>query len=143
MSWVPSLCTVPPEIKITGLDIGYMQADKADEQTIIDAELEYLRNKAYRLNRIPGAWHRGKSRRNNIMSTGNFENWAGEIAEIGAIYSFVGSEVMLAIAGVIFWLWWHVKQAKIEETQLKEEVQKFGDKESLARIVSEEEPEDR
>ena len=37
---------VPPEIEITGLDIGYMQTDKADEQAIIDAELEYVRNKA-------------------------------------------------------------------------------------------------
>ena len=75
------------------------------------------------------------------MSTGNFENWAGEIAEIGAIYPFVGSEWLLAIAGVIFWLWWHVKQAKIEEAQLKEEVQKYGGKANLTRLVGKEDPE--
>jgi hypothetical protein len=76
------------------------------------------------------------------MSTGNFENWAGEIAEIGAIYPFVGSEGILAIVGVIFWLWWHVKQAKIEEAQYKEEIEKYGNKESLMSIVNREDPED-
>jgi hypothetical protein len=49
---------------------------------------------------------------------------------------------MLAIAAVIFWRWWHVKQAKIEEAQLKEVVEKYGDKERLASIVSKEDPED-
>jgi len=75
------------------------------------------------------------------MSTGNFENWAGEIAEIGAIYPFVGSEVLLAVAGVIFWIWWHVKQSKIEEAQLKEEVEKYGNKENLIRRIDKEDPE--
>ena len=75
------------------------------------------------------------------MSTG-IESWAGEIAEIGAIYPFVGSEAMFAIAGVIFWLWWHVKQAKLEDQQLKEEIEKYGDKETLAKLVSQEDPSD-
>ena len=73
------------------------------------------------------------------MSTG-IESWAGEIAEIGAIYPFVGSEGMLAIAGVIFWIWWHVKQAKIENQQLKEECEKYGNKEALTKLVSQENP---
>jgi hypothetical protein len=75
------------------------------------------------------------------MSTGNFENWAGEIAEIGAVYPFVGSETFLAIAGVVFWLWWHVKQARMENTSIDEEVKKFGNKESLIAIVDREDPE--
>lgn len=75
------------------------------------------------------------------MSTGNFENWAGNISEIGAVYPFVGSETMLAIAGVIFWLWWHVKQTKIENAQLKEEVKKWGSKEALRKLIGKEDPE--
>ena len=75
------------------------------------------------------------------MSTG-IESWAGEIAEIGAIYPFVGSEFMLAIAGVIFWLWWHVKQAKIEEQQLREESEKYGNKDTLTQLISQEDPSD-
>ena len=33
---------IPPEIEITGLDISFVESDKADEQAIIDAELEYV-----------------------------------------------------------------------------------------------------
>jgi hypothetical protein len=76
------------------------------------------------------------------MSTGNFENWAGNISEIGAVYPFVGSETFLAIAGVIFWLWWHVKQTKMENEDIEKVMKKYGDKESLMKIVSQEDPED-
>ncbi len=58
------------------------------------------------------------------------------------IYPFVGSEGMLAIAGVIFWLWWHWKQAKIGDQQLKEEVENYANKEALAKLVSRESPSD-
>ena len=76
------------------------------------------------------------------MSTGNFENWAGNISEIGAVYPFVGSETFLAIAGVIFWLWWHIKQHKMENEDIAESLKKFGNKESLLEIVGKEDPED-
>ncbi len=72
------------------------------------------------------------------MSTGNFENWAGNISEIGAIYPFVGSETFMAIAGIVFWLWWHVKQAKIENEDHKIDIEKWGDKDKLLRIIEKE-----
>jgi hypothetical protein len=75
------------------------------------------------------------------MSTGNFEDWAGNISEIGAVYPFVGSETFLAIAGVVFWLWWHFKQAKMEEEQLREEIEKWGSKEAMLKIIDSEDPE--
>lgn len=75
------------------------------------------------------------------MSTGNFENWAGNISEIGAVYPFVGSETFLAIAGVIFWLWWHVKQNKMENEDIEKVMKKHGNKESLMKIVSQGDPE--
>jgi hypothetical protein len=56
----------------------------------------------------------------------------------GAIYPFVESEGMLAIAGVISRRWWHVKQAEIEDQQFKEDVEKYGNKEALAKLVSQE-----
>ena len=42
------------------------------------------------------------------MMTGSFTDWAGSIAEIGPIYPFVGTEWLLVIAGVGFWLAWHI-----------------------------------
>ena len=76
------------------------------------------------------------------MSTGNFENWAGTIADIGPIYPFVGSEGFLAIAGLVFWVWWHIKQTKIENQIHEDELKRYGDKESLTKIVGRESPED-
>ncbi len=42
------------------------------------------------------------------MSTGSFENWAGDIADIGPIYPFVGSEFLLWIIGLALWIIWHI-----------------------------------
>lgn len=76
------------------------------------------------------------------MSTGSFESWTGTISDIGPIYPFVGSEGLLAIAGLVFWVWWHIKQTKIENQIHDEELKRFGDKETLMEIVGREDPED-
>ncbi len=59
------------------------------------------------------------------MTTGSFENWAGTIADIGPIYPFVGTETALVIAGLAYWIAWHVVQLKREAAKLKEEDEKF------------------
>ena len=60
------------------------------------------------------------------MSTGMIENWAGEIAEIGPMYPFVGTEGLLVLIGVVLWLGWHVLQARAETRTYEEELAKFG-----------------
>ena len=60
------------------------------------------------------------------MSTGDFTDWAGTIADIGPVYPFVGTEFLLVIAGVVFWVVWHVVQLKREAARLKEEDNKFS-----------------
>ncbi|NIM27795.1 MAG: hypothetical protein GTO67_07620 [Gammaproteobacteria bacterium] len=72
------------------------------------------------------------------MSTGNFENWAGTITDIGPIYPFVGSEMLWFILGLAFWIWWHVLQTKRENATYEEEKRRFGSAESLRKIVSNE-----
>lgn len=52
------------------------------------------------------------------MSTG-ISSWSNP-ETIGAIYPFVGSEMLLTIAGVIFWIWWHIKQIRDENRELAE-----------------------
>jgi hypothetical protein len=74
------------------------------------------------------------------MATGNIENWAGTIADIGAMYPFVGSEFVLWIIGMVLWILWHVRQSRIENQQYEEEIRRYGDKETLRRIISREDP---
>ncbi|MEM7210071.1 MAG: hypothetical protein AAF434_19780 [Pseudomonadota bacterium] len=72
------------------------------------------------------------------MSTGSFENWAGEIAEIGAIYPFEGTETILVIVGVVFWIWWHIKQIADEKRELEEVEAQLKDKEKLRELIEKE-----
>jgi hypothetical protein len=75
------------------------------------------------------------------MSTGSFENWAGTIADIGPIYPFEGTEFLLWVVGMALWILWHVKQARIEKQQFDEEIERFGSKEKLRKLISKEDPE--
>ncbi|MFT5656919.1 MAG: hypothetical protein ACI9KN_000188 [Gammaproteobacteria bacterium] len=76
------------------------------------------------------------------MSTGNIESWAGTISEIGPAYPFVGTEVILSIVCAIFVLWFLVKQSSMENANLAQESKEFGGRDSLARIVAQEDPKD-
>ena len=59
------------------------------------------------------------------MSTGNFENWAGTIADIGPIYPFVGWEWLLVLIGVVYWIIWHVRQIRSENQSLADQEQRL------------------
>jgi len=74
------------------------------------------------------------------MATGNVENWTGNIAEIGAAYPFVGIETPLMIAGIVFWVWWHISQLRAESRELEEEVRKYGNAESLKKVLDNSDP---
>ncbi len=74
------------------------------------------------------------------MTTGSFQNWAGMIADIGPIYPFVGSEMLLWIIAVVLWIVWHVVQAKRENRQYQDEIARFGKPEALRQIVDKEDP---
>jgi hypothetical protein len=52
------------------------------------------------------------------MSTIGLENWAVDLKDIGAIYPFQGWEVPMVIAGVAFWVVWHIWQISHETTEL-------------------------
>jgi hypothetical protein len=62
------------------------------------------------------------------MTTGNFQNWAGTITEIGPIYPFVGTEVLLWILGMACWIGWHIWNVSTESREWKQAMQRFGGK---------------
>lgn len=74
------------------------------------------------------------------MATGNVESWAGTISDIGPIYPFVGAEVLLWIIGMALWIIWHIAQSRMENSQYEEEKRRFGNKDALRKIVSQEDP---
>ncbi len=68
------------------------------------------------------------------MSTIGYENWAVDMADVGAIYPFQGLEIPMVIAGVAFWLWWHITQAR-RETEHMNEAMKVSDPDKVAEML--------
>ncbi|MGR3624068.1 hypothetical protein [Pseudophaeobacter sp.] len=60
------------------------------------------------------------------MSTIGYESWAVDLAEVGAIYPFQGSEVLMTLLGVAFWIGWHRIQF-VREGKHLEEAKRTGD----------------
>lgn len=56
------------------------------------------------------------------MSTNSMSDWAVDLAEVGAIYPFQGSEGLLVILGVVFWIGWHVIQMRQEKSEVGREM---------------------
>ena len=68
------------------------------------------------------------------MST-NLETWQVNLAEVGAVYPFPGTETVLAIVAIATWIIWHVIQLKSESKTYEEDVRLFGDKEQLRKAM--------
>lgn len=73
------------------------------------------------------------------MSTTPIETWAGaDLSQIGPIYPMVGTEMILVIVGVLFWLMFHVLQARIEKREMAADEAAARSPERLKRVFDEE-----
>jgi hypothetical protein len=52
------------------------------------------------------------------MSTNGMTSWAVDLKDIGAIYPFQGTEVLLVIVGLAFVLIWFVLQTRHENAEI-------------------------
>ena len=55
------------------------------------------------------------------MSTNGMINWAVDLKDVAAIYPFQGTEVMLYIVGIAFWVIWHMIQLSQEAAEITRE----------------------
>ncbi|TJV08405.1 MAG: hypothetical protein E5Y18_25105 [Mesorhizobium sp.] len=53
------------------------------------------------------------------MSTNGMESWAVDLKDVGAIYPFQGSEVVMVIVGLAFWIGWQVLQTRQENAEIE------------------------
>ena len=56
------------------------------------------------------------------MSTNGLTSWAVDLKDVGAIYPFQGTEVILVIIGLAFWIWFHVYQFRQEDAEIVTEL---------------------
>jgi hypothetical protein len=55
------------------------------------------------------------------MSTNGLTSWAVDLKDVGAIYPFQGSEGLLVILGLCFWIGWHILQMRSEASEISAE----------------------
>jgi len=71
------------------------------------------------------------------MATGPVDNWLN-IDTFGAIYPFVGTEVLLTIVGFAFWIGWHVLQLKKESAEFKEDIENIKKQGGPGKVLDDE-----
>ena len=74
-----------------------------------------------------------------FLSTTAVETWRGaDLSQIGPIYPMVGSEFILYILGLIFWIAFHFRVVGIENRELQEDADAARSPERLNRVFAEE-----
>jgi hypothetical protein len=76
------------------------------------------------------------------MSTG-IESWDGNMLDLGPLYPFVGSEGIMVIIAVIFWIGWHVLQIRMENRTHDETAARLRQAGNLQKAVEAEQPVER
>ena len=69
------------------------------------------------------------------MATTSIESWAVDLKDVGAIYPFQGTEVLMVIVGVALWIAWHFWCVRWERSQHEEKIRKFGNQESMSKAL--------
>jgi hypothetical protein len=49
-------------------------------------------------------------------------SWAVDLKDVAAVYPFQGTEFIMFIAGLVFWLWWHWAQMRMEANEIRHEM---------------------
>ena len=74
-----------------------------------------------------------------FLSTTIVETWSGtDLTQLGPIYPMVGSEFLLYIIGLIFWIGFHLSGGKVESRELQEDAEAANSPERLNRVFAEE-----
>ncbi len=69
------------------------------------------------------------------MSTTGLDSWAVDIGQVGAIYPFQGLEFVMFLAGMAFWIAWHVWQIRQEDQTYEDDLRHLEDPEKLERAM--------
>ena len=63
--------------------------------------------------------------------------WAVDLANVGAVYPWQGSELIMVIIAVAAWILWHIIQLREEKEEYAEDIKKYGSKEAIKKALDE------
>ena len=64
-------------------------------------------------------------------------SWAVDLANIGAIYPWQGSEVIMFLVAFVLWIVFHVLQIKQENVDYNEDIDRYGSAELIKKALDE------
>lgn len=70
------------------------------------------------------------------MSTTPIDTWAVDLGDVTFIYPWVGTEGIMVLILVVFWIGWHVWQCKFESNTYREDIEKHATSENLRKATS-------
>lgn len=71
------------------------------------------------------------------MATGMVDNWIN-VDTLGPIYPFVGTEFLLVLLGLAFWIIWHIWQMNTESAEFKDDIEKINQQGGVAKVLDSE-----
>lgn len=73
-----------------------------------------------------------------MANTAPFNDWSGNMFDLGPLYPFVGSEGALVVVLVLFWIVWHILQIRMENRTLNEEARRLRESGNLQKALQDE-----
>jgi len=73
-----------------------------------------------------------------MANTAPFNDWSGNMFDLGPLYPFVGSEGALVVLLVLFWIVWHILQIRMENRTLNEEARRLRESGNLQKALQDE-----
>ena len=69
------------------------------------------------------------------MATTGISSWAVDLADVGAIYPFQGTEWLLTIIGVATWIGWHIWCMRWEKKYQQDKIKEYGSAEKMKEAI--------
>lgn len=66
------------------------------------------------------------------------QSWGGTITDIGPMYPFTGSELLMVVVVAALWIGWHVMQLRIEDAEFRQEAAKLRKADAMRHVLDRE-----
>lgn len=63
--------------------------------------------------------------------------WAVDLANVGAVYPWIGYELIMVLVAVALWILWHILQIRQENADYDEDIRLYGNKDSIRKALDE------
>jgi flagellar biosynthesis regulator FlaF len=63
--------------------------------------------------------------------------WAVDLKDVGAVYPWLGLEVIMVLVAIALWILWHIVQIRQENQDYADDIKRYGTAESIKKALDE------